>query len=142
MRNSNFGLVEEADSLQASSKPTVGKYFTGFSIGVVVNILLAIFTGFLTVWLDGFYYIMGIIPVLGLISPRAVLPKGKDIMTSIICALSSLVIIPVFTLILYLNDITLEILDNSFGLVLAIAVIAIFAAWLGFKNLNPNETKQ
>lgn len=141
MRNSNIGLTEVKVTPQISPKPTVSKYFTGFAIGVVVNIFLSIFTGFLTIWLDGFYTLMAVIPVLGLIVPRVILPRNKDILTSIICMISSLVVVPSFTLILGLHDMSLESLDDTTSQFIAMIILAIIGAWLGFINLKNNETK-
>lgn len=141
MRKSNIGLTEVKVTSQISPKPTVGKYFTGFAIGVLVNIFLSVFTGFLTIWLDGFYNLMAVIPVLGLIMPRVILPRSKDILTSIICMISSLVVVPAFTLILHLHDMSLESLDDTTGQFIAMIILAIIGAWLGFINLKNNETK-
>lgn len=141
MRKSSIGLTEEKGTSHISPKPTVGKYFTGLTIGVVVNIFLSIFTGFLTIWLDGFYTLMVVIPVLGQIVPRVILPRSKDILTSIICMISSLFVVPTFTLILHLHDMSLESLDDTTGQFIAMMILAIIGAWLGFINLKNNETK-
>ncbi len=84
---------------------------------------------------------MVVIPVLGQVVPRVILPLIKDILTSVLYMISSLFVVPTFTLILHLHDMSLESLDDTTGQFIAMMILAIIGAWLGFINLKNNETK-
>lgn len=139
--NSNFGLEEENAPSQEYAKPTLAKYAKGFMLGIVANICAAVLTALLTIWFDAFHTLMLFIPAFAGLMPKAILVRGKDIVTAVVCAAASFVSVPTFQFVLDYNNVYLESLDSEFSFYLAMATLAAFAGWSGYKDFGKSESK-
>lgn len=139
--NSNFQLEEENAPSQEYAKPTLAQYAKGFMVGIVANICTAALTALLTIWFDALHTFMLFIPAFAVLMPKAILRRGKDIVTALVCALASLVVVPTFQFVLDYNNLYLESLDSESGFYLAMATFAAFAGWFGYKNFNQDQTE-
>lgn len=139
--NSNFRFEEKNAPSQECAKPTAAKYAKGFMVGLVANICAAVLTALLTIWFDAFHTVMIFIPAFAVLMPKAILRRGKDVVTVLVCVVASLVVVPTFQFVLDYNNVYLESLDSEYKYYLAMATFAAFAGWSGYKDFDKDQTK-